>query len=121
MTNIQLEIQQGADFKMHLTLKDSSGALIDLTGHTFSGDIKKNFAQSAPSGSFTFNVLNQVTNMGEVEVLMSAAASKLLPIDVPAGAQRTPTRFVYDIISDSGSEIVRWLQGDILLSPEVTA
>jgi hypothetical protein len=115
-------VEQGATFSMTLTLKDENKDSIDLSGLTFRGKIKKAFTDTTSQADFNFNVLNQsnAATKGKVEVSLTAAQTA--SISAPTkGASRTLTIMVYDIESESPTgQVVRWLQGDVSVSPEVT-
>lgn len=116
-----MEISQGADYKLGLTIKDDSGTEVDLTGHTFSGQIRKTASDPTILASFTFTILDQVTDTGRVDVELPAAASSAIPVDRSRNASRTITTLTYDIESiDPATKTVRWLEGTVKLSPEVT-
>lgn len=109
---LNLELKQGEDFIRLLTFKDENGALIDLTGFIFSGQIRP--ASNAPLfASFSFDVKDQVTNKGEVEVSLAASITSAKTIG-------SKLNYVYDIEMNTGSVIERVMQGSILIDPEVT-
>lgn len=114
-------IEQGATFKKKLTLKDSDSNPIDLTGFTFRGKIKKLAGKGVAIASFTFTILDQGTNTGEVYLALTAAETAALPSEPQINAQRTLTEYAYDIESVAPStEVSRIIEGTIKLSPEVT-
>lgn len=116
-----MSISQGSDFTLGLTIKDSAGAPIDLTGHTFSGQIRKTASDSTIQASFSFTILDQVVDTGRVNVELPAATSSSLILDKSKSASRKITTMTYDVESeDSSGKIVRWLEGLVKLSPEVT-
>jgi hypothetical protein len=41
-------IDQGSDFEFIMTLKDESETPIDLTGHTFTGQIRRTYSSTSP-------------------------------------------------------------------------
>lgn len=115
-------IEQGATFSMTLTLKDENKDAIDLSGLAFRGKIKKAFTDTVPQAEFNFNILNQsnAATKGKVEVSLLATETAVIPV-VVKGASRSLTIMVYDIESESPTgEVIRWLQGDASISPEVT-
>ena len=116
-----MSISQGADYTLGLTIKDSAGVAINLTGHTFSGQIRKTASDSIVQASFSFDIKDQITLTGRVDVLLDAATSSGLSLDKSKSASRKLTTMTYDIESeDSSGKIVRWLEGLVSLSPEVT-
>jgi len=87
---INLSIEQGTDFSLSLTLK-ANGAPIDLTGYTYSANLKKYFT-SKTSYPFTVTPKTPLTS-GVVSIGMSEG----LTATIPAG------RYVYDVlITDDG-------------------
>lgn len=116
-----MSISQGADYTLGVTIKDKDGNPIDLTGHTFSGQIRKTVSDAVVQASFSFTIKDQVANTGEVDVELSAATSSGISLDKSTKVNRTITKMTYDIESVDGSgNTVRWLEGTVLFSPEVT-
>jgi hypothetical protein len=116
-----MSINQGADYKLSLTIKDELGDPVDLTNHTFTGQIRKTASDPIVQASFSFTILDQVANTGRVDVLLSAAVSSGIQLERSTGVNKKITQMAYDIESDNGSgEIVRWLEGIVEFSPEVT-
>jgi hypothetical protein len=115
-------IEQGATFKLTITVKDSNGDPVDLTGLTFRGKIKKSFQDVSSVADFTFNVLDQTVQdtLGKLEFSLSAVETAA--IAAPAkGTERTLTYLVYDIESEVALGFVkRLLEGKAIISPEVT-
>jgi hypothetical protein len=115
-----LEIAQGSDYTLAMTLKDPTGTPIDLTGHTFTGQIRKTASDFTVQASFTFILLNQGTDPGRVNMSLSAATSSGITLNKSQGASRKITTMTYDVESDNAGSITRWLEGLVQLSPEVT-
>lgn len=116
-----MSISQGSDFVLGLTIKDSAGNPIDLTGHVFRGQMRKTASDAIIQASFTFSILDQVTDTGRVDVKLDAAISSAIILDRSTGASRKITTMTYDIESeDSNGSDERWLEGLVLISPEVT-
>jgi hypothetical protein len=115
-----INIDQGASFIITLSLKDSANDPINLTGINFRGKIKRSLADASSLADFSFNILNQTTDTGKVEVTLSATQTAALPAPA-SGVSRTVSKLIYDIESVDGSGFVRrWLQGLAIVSPEVT-
>jgi len=109
---LDLEIKQGEDFFRLLTIKDELGAPINLTGFTFTGQVRAT-SLTETFLEFTFNVKNQVTNLGQVEMIMSSAVSSKRKTSV-----KLP--LFYDVEMNSGSNKKRILQGSLIFDPEIT-
>lgn len=118
--NYDILVEQGATFLLTITIKDTSGNPINLTGQTFRGKIKKSFTDVTAQANFTFTLANQITNPGKVTVELSATDTAGIVLNTQ-GTARVLTVMAYDIESQDGSGVVkRWLQGLAKISPEVT-
>lgn len=116
-----MSISQGADFTLRMTLKDSTGTPIDVTDHTFRGQIRKTASDAVIQASFDFTILDQITNTGEVDVKLPSSESSAIILDKSKNANRSITTMTYDIESeDLSGNVVRWLEGLAKISPEVT-
>ena len=114
-------IEQGADYLSLLTIKDNLLAEIDLTGYTFESSISDETCDVV-FASFSFTILNQITNTGEVQWKMSSAITSTIPTNcISATDTFTTTPYFYDVnmIEPSGS-ISRILRGKAAVSPGVT-
>lgn len=121
--NYDILIEQGATFELTLTLKDINAVPINLTGLTFRGKIKQAFTDVAAVANFTFAVQDQNNPATVGKVIVSLPATTTASIVTSAkGTVRTNTIMVYDIESQNVSTgfVTRWLQGQAIISPEVT-
>jgi hypothetical protein len=107
---LNLELKQGEDFYRLLTLTDENGAAVNLTGHSFSGQIRSSYASDLFL-SFAFTITDAVN--GKVEMTIPSATSTAKKC-VGKG------NFVYDVEHDTGSKKIRIMEGVLLFSPEVT-
>jgi len=115
------DIAQGSDFELLLTFTDGNGALINLTGYTFAGKIRRKTQDATAVASFTFTVANQTTNTGEVTVTLPAATSSAIQLDPSDNYKRKITYFSYDMERTRGDgNVFRFREGIIAMSPEVT-
>jgi uncharacterized protein YndB with AHSA1/START domain len=116
-----INVKQGATFRLDIKIKDSNGTPINLTGHTFQGQIRKLTQDNTIQASFTFTIANQVTNPGEVRAELTATATAAIACEDSSRAQRRITEMSYDIEStDTNGVVNRWLEGVAYISPEVT-
>lgn len=113
-------IKQGEDFDLMLEIRDSSDALIDLTDHIFRGQIRKTASEEDLITEFDFTVLDQVTDTGKVQVHLSHTESSAIELKKSTSSKRTLTMMTYDIESEQGGKVTRWLEGVVTFSPEVT-
>ena len=110
----EFTFDQGADTSIELHLVDKNGAAKNLSGHTVTAKIKKNYADSAGEAT-AFTVVN--TNA-------AGGITTLSLTNTQTAALRTG-RHVYDIElsfnDSSGNTIVeRILEGRIQVTPQVT-
>ena len=102
-------IDQGADFSTSITVSDTDGNIIDLTGYTGRGQIRKHYTSSTKV-DFTFGFGSPRTD-GVVTLSLSNANT----------AAMESGRYVYDaeLITSSGV-VSRMLEGLATVTPEVT-
>jgi hypothetical protein len=101
-------IDQGATFPLPIQIFESTGVCLDLTDYTAEGKIRHNFADAAPSASFTI----QITDPLKGKLIAQ------LGRNVTAGL--VAERYWYDIEITSGSITTRIVEGRAIVSPEVT-
>lgn len=117
-----IKINQGSDYFLTLTYKDAAGELVNLTGFTFAGKIRTYFNNPTHIAQFTFTIQDQVLKKGQVVVSLPASTSSAIPVtgfNSPNTA-RPLAKFIYDIEATADGIVQRWLEGTVLLSPEVT-
>ena len=103
-----MTIDQGANFETVVTVTDSNGDKIDLTGYTTAGQIRKHHTSSSNTANFT------ITNGGTDGTLT-------LALDYANTAGITSGRYVYDVEITSGSDVkTRVVEGIVTITPEVT-
>ena len=49
-----LQIDQGADYKLTITFKDAAGVVIDISGKSYLGDLRVTHEQATATVAFTF-------------------------------------------------------------------
>lgn len=114
---VNLLVKQGSIFEKHFYIKNSVGVLIDITGSTFAGKIKRDrLSTSITIASFTFTVN---TLLSKVTFELPVATSRLM--EVGATSSSAASRYVYDIEwTPSGGKPDRIMSGALILSPEAT-
>jgi hypothetical protein len=102
-----LIIDQGTDFSTSINLTDDDGEVINLTGYTANGQIRKIHSSS---NAVTFTITLEA-NVGVVTLSLTDTQT----------ANMTPGRFVYDVIlTDTSSVTSRIVEGVVNLTPRVT-
>jgi hypothetical protein len=121
MATYDIDVKQGSTYELLITIKDPNDTEIDLTGHTFRGQIRTSTSDSTIQAAFSFVLADQVTNTGEVTATLSASATAAISLPENDKPTRKITKMIYDIESeDAGGIVTRWLEGDANISPEVT-
>ena len=119
---LNLKIAQGATFLRTLTIQDSSGNPINITGWTFDSEIKDRIGGTL-LGTFSFVILDQGTNLGQVTMNLTPAQTKALisgncPPDPCSNGQYN---FVYDMFLTTLAPFTyKALYGSVTVYPEVT-
>ena len=103
-----LYIDQGADYSTTISLTDSNGNILSLTGYSAAGQIRKTYSSSTASGTFTTAI---AAASGQVTLSLTDTETSA----IPAG------RYVYDLTITSASSITtRVVEGQINVTPSVT-
>lgn len=109
---LNIELKQGEDFYRLITIMSASNSPLDLTGFTFSGQIRAKYNAELYL-SFSFVILDQLTHKGQVEMRLSRALSSLKKIS-------TRLNYFYDVEMNDGTSVTRILQGNVSIEPEVS-
>ena len=98
-------IEQGATFSRILTLKDSTGTVVNLSGYSSAEmDLRQNPEESS-------TILELTTTNGRI-ALGGAAGTVTLTVSATDTANLTADDGVYDLeITDSGGNVFRILEG----------
>ena len=107
-TKANITIDQGSDFTATIALKNANGTIKDLTGYTATSQMRKNYAQSTPSGTFSCTHNNEG---GQITISMSNGVTGTLE----------PGRYLYDVeIATTAPNITRVVQGTVTVTPGMT-
>jgi hypothetical protein len=121
MNNYEMVIEQGATLERNLTIKDSAGVPIDITGWTFRGQIRKTYSDATVQGEFDYEVKDQITDTGKVRIFIDADDTSDIPVNPAINMNVQPTLYVYDIEAETPTGFVyRVLSGVAKVIPEVT-
>jgi len=119
---LNITIEQGATFTRTLTVKDSGGDEIDITGWTLRGQVRANQFTTDILASFTGTVdPDQVTNKGMAALTISATDTAAIASAKSLRPTLKNSTFIYDVeVEKPGGEVVRLLQGQVTFVPEIT-
>lgn len=110
-----IEIDKGADFAMELHLATPSGSAKNLTGFTVTSQLRRTVSASDSDAiTFTSTIVDPPTRGVVVLSLTNAQTGAM-----------DPGRYLYDVElssfdSDSSSLVERVLQGQAIVTPEIT-
>tara|TARA_B100000424_G_scaffold215014_1_gene172841 strand:- start:122 stop:457 length:336 start_codon:yes stop_codon:yes gene_type:complete len=103
-----LYIDQGADFSTTISLTDSNGNILSLTGYTALAQIRKTYGSSTIAATFGTAL---VAATGQITLSLT---------DTVTGAMDSG-RYVYDVlITDSSGDKTRILEGQATVTPSVS-
>ena len=103
-------IDAGADYLITVTVTDSSGSALDLTGYTAAAQIRKTYESSAATVAFTVAFASDRTT-GQLDLTLTGAQT----------AAVTQGRYVYDVLITSGAgALTRVVEGISTINPRVT-
>ena len=101
-------IDQGSDFETTISLTDSNGDILDLTGYTVLAQIRKTYGSTTLAGTFTTAL---VANTGQLTLTLADTIT----------AAMGSGRYVYDVLlTDSSGDKTRVLEGQTILTPGVS-
>ena len=105
-----LRIDQGASFSSDVTVTNSDGDAVNLSGYTTEARLAKSYGASS-SVSFTTTIATD-TATGVITLSLN---------DTQTGALDAPARYVYDvyITQTSSSTVTRVIEGVITVNPRV--
>ena len=103
-----LFIDQGTDFSITVDVSDSAGAVLDMTGYSAAGQIRKTYESSTVSATFT-------TSINESGGQVTLSLTDTVTSAISAG------RYVYDLnVTSSGGQTTRVVEGQAIVTPGVT-
>lgn len=106
-TRVNIIIDQGTDFSTAISLTDSSGVNLNLTGYSAASQIRKTHS-SSNSTAFTCT-------------LTTANSTLTLALNNSVTAAMSAGRYVWDAeLTNSSGTVSRILEGMVTVTPEVT-
>jgi len=109
MSYAELTVDQGSTFESTIDLVSDDGAVINVAGYVFTGQLRKSYYSANATANLTLTILNAAN--GNVKVSISAANTA----NIKAG------RYLYDIkMTDTSNTVTRLVEGVITITPQVT-
>ncbi len=109
-----ITIEQGATFLLNLIWRDSANALVNLTGYTARMQVRQKHTSADPPA------LNLTTENGGI-ALGGAAGTVAVRAEAAATAALDFKRGVYDLeLVDGSGTVTRLIEGNVVVTPEVT-
>ena len=103
-------IDQGTNFSSTVTVKDSQGVALNLTGYTATANMALGYASTRTRTALTIEFASDRTTGG---VTMSLTATQTAALEAPA-------RYVFDLdITDSSGTVTRVIEGLMTTRPNV--
>lgn len=103
-----LYVDAGSTFSTIITVRNSDGSPMNLSGYTAASQIRKSYGSIT---AYNFNASVHDVDLGEIRLQLS---------DEESGAIK-PGRYLYDIeITSSIGEKLRVVEGVVLVTPEIT-
>lgn len=115
-------IEQGATFLKECTYKDSEGTPIDLTGMEMSAQIRRSYSDEDATQVITVTILDQTipANLGRFDLSISAEDTAAIPVSAAVDFETPTTPYAWDLVLNTGSSVIRLMQGTAYVSPEIT-
>ena len=102
-------IDAGADFTTTVTVTDSTGSALNLTGYTHAAQIRKSYDSTSATVAFTTTTTDASNGKFTLSLTNTQTAA------IPHG------RYVYDaVITASGGTKTRVVEGIVTVNPRVT-
>jgi hypothetical protein len=108
-----LTIEQGATFRRTLTVKDSAGLVVNLTGYTARMQIRPEIDSSTVMVSLT-------TANGGITLGGALGTIALYLSDTTTSSMQFEGVYDLELIQTSTGDVIRVLKGKVRLDPEVT-
>ena len=107
---LNILIEQGSTFTRTLTIEQTAGVPLNLTGYTFAGKLKRNFADANAAATFGLTVANVAA--GTVTWTLTSAQTDALAPQVH--------RYDIEMTATSSGAVTRLLEGEAWVSASAT-
>jgi hypothetical protein len=106
--NYPLSIRIGDTETVTVTMQDADGVAINITGRTYSAQVREKASSASALASFSCSIVN--------------AANGIFACTLPANttAALSPANAVWDLQETNGAVVTTLLAGDVVISRDVT-
>lgn len=113
-----ITIEQGATFTRQITMRQSNGSPMDLTGYIGRAMVRKTYGATSPSATFTVTFDTDRTT-GVVTLTLSATQTAAIPAG--ESVDGLDSQYVWDFeLEDATGVVMRVLKGACYIDPEAT-
>jgi len=113
-----ITIEQGATFTRQITMRQSNGSPMDLTGYIGRAMVRKTYGATAPSATFTVD-FDADRATGIITLTLSAEQTAAIPAG--ESVDETDSQYVWDFeLEDVSGVVMRVLKGACYVDPEAT-
>ena len=105
-----LEAYQGASWEVDMTYRDSTGAIVNLTGYSAQMQVRTRTASTTVE--LTLSTANGRITLG--------SSAPNITLAVAAADMTLAGTYVYDLKLTQGSDVTVLLQGDLTVVPAIT-
>lgn len=106
-TKANLYIDQGSTFSTTVTITDSNGDALDLSGYTGAGQVRKSYTSST---AYNFNVA-----VGNTTGVITLSMTANVTANIAGG------RYLYDVELTSNTGLIsRVIEGIVTVNPNIT-
>lgn len=116
VTERKLVVKQGSTLSLVLTFRDSAGDLMNLTGFTFTGQVRKTALASSVAASFSFDTSQAATGV----ITATLAGTDTASMTVGETQRSEDSQYWYDLRYVSGGISTYFLEGPLTLNRRVT-
>jgi nitrogen fixation protein FixH len=106
---VNLTIEQGNTWSASLTFTDGTGTAINLTGYTFTAQIRPSYSSSTVTATFTCTVTDAIHGV----VTLSLTSDQTAALPAPFTGQ-------WDLWMSSPATALRIMAGNVTVVPRVT-
>lgn len=107
---LNILVEQGATFSRILTIEQTPGTPLNLTGYTFAGKMKKSYTDATAAATFTITVTNAAAGQ---------ATWSLTPTQTQALVPQVH-RYDIEMTNTSTGVVTRLLEGEAWVSASMT-